>query len=303
MPEPGHGEEEAERSVLAGLRLAVVLSAAILVLESVGAYYSRSLAVTIDALHNVPDLLAFAVSLAALRAAEAGATDRLTFGSHRFEVFAGLLNAALVLGTGLVVGYEAVVALGQRATFAGPVDAVWVLAVAVPTLALRSANVVSLRRVPARARDLNLQSVLVHLGSDLGITLAVLGAGLLLLVDPSAALADPAAAGVIAAVLVYESLPLFRDAWEVLTESTPRHLSLPAIVAAARGVPRVTDVHDVHVWAVCPTLVCMTAHVEVQEMSVREGMTVVEALRERMAEEFGILHATFEVEVRPGAAP
>ncbi len=300
MPEPAHGEEEAERTVLAGLRLAVVLSAVILVLESIGAYFSRSLAVTIDALHNIPDLLAFAVSLAALRVVEEGATDRFTFGSHRFEVFAGLLNAALVLGTGLLFGYEGVVALAHGTSFAGPVDALWVLAVAVPTLALRAANVLSLRRVPGRARDLNLKSVLVHLGSDLGITAVVLGAGVLLLLDPAASVADPAAAVVIAAVLVYQSLPLFRDAWEVLTESTPRHLSLPAIVAAARGTPRVTDVHDVHVWAVCPTLVCMTAHIEVQEMSVREGMSVVEALRERMADEFGILHATFEVEVRSG---
>jgi cobalt-zinc-cadmium efflux system protein len=63
-------------------------------------------------------------------------------------------------------------------------------------------------------------------------------------------------------------------------------------------VPDVAEVHDLHVWAICPTLVCMTAHVEVRDMSVREGMAVVEELRRRMADEFGILHATFEVEAR-----
>ncbi len=299
MPELVHGEGEAERAVLRSLGLAVALSALILLLESVGAYYSRSLAVTIDAVHNVPDILAFTISYSALRAAEEGATDRRTFGSHRFEVFAGMANATLVLGTGVVFGYEGATALVHGTSFAGPVDAVWILAVALPTLALRVVSLGSLRRLPTRARDLNLASVLLHLASDLAITGAVLGAGLWLLVRPGASAVDPAAAVLIAAFLVYESLPLFRDGWEVLTESTPRHLSLDAIVAAALATPHVTQVHDVHVWAVCPTLVCMTAHLEVDEMSVREGMEVVRSLRERMAEQFGILHATFEVEVRP----
>lgn len=299
MPELVHGEGEAELAVLRGLRLAVALSLVILVIESIGAYFSRSLSVSVDAIHNIPDILAFAVSWSALQSAERGATDRFTFGSHRFEVFAGLLNASLVLGTGAVFGFEAVEALSHGSSFAGPVDAIWVLIVALPTLALRSVNLASLSRIPARARDLNLRSVLVHLASDLAITAALLGAGVVLLLRPALSVADPAAALVIAGVLVYESLPLFRDGWEVLTEGTPRHLSIDAIVSAALRVPDVAEIHDLHVWAVCPTLVCMTAHVQVRDMSVREGMAVAEKLRTMMATEFGIIHATFEVEARP----
>jgi|HubBroStandDraft_1064217.scaffolds.fasta_scaffold01887_14 cobalt-zinc-cadmium efflux system protein len=300
MPELVHGEGEAERAVLRGLRLAIALSLVILVIEAVGAYFSRSLSVTVDAIHNVPDILAFAISFSALQAAERGATDKFTFGAHRFEVFAGILNAVLILGTGLVFGYEALESLSSGTTFAGPVDAIWILIVALPTLALRGFNLASLGRIPPRTRDLNLRSVIVHLASDLVITAALVGSGVVLLLRPGYSVADPAAALLIAAVLVYESLPLFRDGWEVLTESTPRHLSVDAIIASARRVPAVSEVHDLHVWAVCPTLICMTAHVQVREMSVREGMAVVEELRNRMAEEFGILHATFEVEVRPG---
>jgi cobalt-zinc-cadmium efflux system protein len=299
MPELVHGEGEAERAVLRGLRLAVALSLIILVIEAVGAYFSRSLSVTIDAVHNVPDMLAFAVSWSALQSAERGATDKFTFGAHRFEVFAGLLNAALVLGTGVVFGYEALEALSNGTSFAGPVDAIWILIVALPTLALRSANLASLTWIPSRARDLNLRSVIIHLASDIAITASLLGAGIVLLLRPSLSVADPAAALLIAALLVYESVPLFRAGWEVLTESTPSHLSIDAILAATRRVPAVTDVHDLHVWAVCPTLVCMTAHIQVREMSVREGMAIVDELRRTMENEFGILHATFEVEVRP----
>ena len=301
MPVQSHGEGEAEVRVLRGLRLALELSIAILVIEAVGAYFSRSLSVTVDAVHNAPDVLAFAVSWTALRATERGATQQLTFGAHRLEVFAGLLNATLVLGTGLVFGFEAATGLVHGTSFAGPVDAVWVLAVAVPTFALRTMNLALLGRVPHRTRDLNLRSVLLHLGSDVAITAAVLIAGVLLLVHLGGGSVDTLAALAISGILLYESLPLFRGGWDVLTERIPRDLSAEAIERAALAVPRVVEVHDLHVWAVCPTLVCMTAHVRVEEMSVREGMEVASTLRARMAEEFGILHSVFEVEAGPSA--
>jgi len=297
MPIPVHGEEEAETRVLRAFRLALELSAVILVVESIGAILSRSLSLTVDAVHNIPDILAFATSWAALRATQRGTSNELTFGAHRFEVFAGLFNASLVLGTGVGFGYAAGLDLVLRGSFAGAVDPIWILIIAIPTLGLRSVNLAALRRLPRRTRDLNFLSVLVHLASDVAITLALLFAGAVLLLFPSALWADSGAALVIAGILVYESLPLFRDSWDVLTERTPRHLSIAEIERAALQVPHVTELHDLHVWAVCPTLVCMTAHLRVGDMSVRDGMEVVAQLRRRMADEFGILHSVFELEV------
>ncbi len=298
-----HGEKESETRVLRALRLAVELSIVILAIEAVGAFLSRSLSLTVDAVHNVPDIFAFIVSWLALRATGRGTSEEMTFGAHRFEVFAGLLNGALILGTGAVFGYEAGDDLLRGTNFAGTVDPIWILAAAVPVLALRAVNLGVIGRSPRRARDLNLLSVLVHLGSDIAITLALLVAGFLLLVAPSLVWVDAAAALVIAGILVAESVPLFRGGWDVLTERTPRNLSVDAIERSALSVPRIVALHDLHVWAVCPTLVCMTAHVRVEEMSVRDGMEVVAELRDRMADEFGILHAVFELETGPGSQP
>jgi cobalt-zinc-cadmium efflux system protein len=299
MPLPTHGEGEAEHRVLRGLRVAIALSAVILGVEAAGAYLSHSLSLTVDAVHNAPDILAFVLSWTAIRAAEGGADDQFTFGTHRLETFAGLLNAGLVLGTGAVFGYAALVDLVGHSSFEGPVDAVWLLAVAAPTLVLRGASVAVLRQSPGPVRDLNLRSVLVHLASDIAITGVLLLAGVVLLLRPSLAWVDPAGALVIAGVLVYESLPLFRDGWDVLTERVPRNLSVEAITQRAMEVPGVTELHDLHVWSVCSSLVCLTAHVGVREMSLADSMAVVAELRDRMEEEFGIVHSTFQVEATP----
>jgi cobalt-zinc-cadmium efflux system protein len=301
MPVLPHGESEAQDRILRNLRFAILTSAVLLGLEAVGALYSRSLALTVDAVHNVPDLLAFAVSFLALQGATHGSSEEFTFGHHRREVIAGVANGALVLGTGVAFGYEAGSALLLRTSFAGPVDALWVLAVALPVLALRALSLTRFGTLPGRVRDLNLRSVIVHLGSDLAITGALLGVGGILL-RPGLGVVDPLAALFIAVVLVYQAIPLLREGWVVLGEGAPLGLSPPAISASARQVPGVVEIHDLHVWSVCSSLVCLPAHVGVREMSVRDAQSVVAELRRRMEREFGIVHATFEVEC-VGARP
>ena len=298
MPIPAHGESEAGRSVLNGLIWAVRLTALVLVVESLGAYFSHSLALTIDAVHNIPDILAFAISWGSLAVTRRGTTPEYTFGLHRTEVLATLLNGALVLGTGLIFGYEALLDLFARTLFAGSLDPLWILLSAVPVLILRSVAATILGRVPRRARDMNLKAVFLHLWSDIAISGAILAAGVILLLRPGDGWVDSGAALSVGGVLVWESLPLFRESWASLTERTPPHLSVEAITRAARTVPQVEDLHDVHVWSVCSNLVCMTAHVSVSNVSVRESMEVLRALRQKMADEFGIVHAVFETETR-----
>jgi cobalt-zinc-cadmium efflux system protein len=298
-----HGEGEAEQSVLTGLKLAVELSLVILVVEAAGAYFSRSLSLTVDAVHNIPDILAFLISWSAIRTSSEGATGRYTFGTHRFETFAGLFNAILVLATGIGFGYEATVTLLSRGSFEGPVVPIWILAVALPTLLLRTVNLSVLRRVPGRVRDLNLRSVVVHLASDVAITGALIVAGVVLVLRPGLFAADEVAALAIAAILVYESIPLFRDASDILTERTPRGISVDEIAAVALKVPGVAGIHDIHVWSVCSSLVVLTAHVDVPDLTMSQSMEVLSELRSRIEQEFGIAHSTLELEGPRSGAP
>ncbi len=294
-----HGERKAELQILSGLRLALVLAGVALVIEAAGALFARSLAMTVDAAHNVPDLIAFAASWSALAATRRGTSAEQTFGAHRLEVFAGLANGLLVLGTGVAFGYEALGSLLERSSFAGPVDPYWILVAAVPTLALRLLSLRALGKVPGRVRDLNLYSAIIHVVSDLATTFVLLLAAVTLVLRPSLVWIDAAGALAISGILAYESYPILREGYRVLAERVPPGLSVAAIRSSAKKVTGVIELHDVHVWSVCSTLVYLTAHVEVSDMSVRECMDVVEQLRSRMEEEFGIVHATFETETLP----
>src|SRR5579859_4565759 len=175
MGDQPHGEGEGSRLIERGLVVALLLSAAVLVVEGVGAFLSRSLALTVDAVHNVPDLLAFAVSYVSVVAIAKGGTDAHTFGSHRLEVFAAILNAFIILAAGVLFAYPAAVGLVRGELTFGSIDPTFLLLAALPTLVLRGAAAFVLGRVPRAARELNVRSVMIHLGTDLVIAAALIG--------------------------------------------------------------------------------------------------------------------------------
>jgi cobalt-zinc-cadmium efflux system protein len=292
-----HGEGEAEESVLKGLRWAIALAGVALVIEGIGAYFSRSLSLTVDAVHNVPDIIAYGASLGALMLASRGADSSHTYGMHRTEVMAALLNAALVIGTAMVFGAGAIMALlnGGNSPF-GTIDPIWLVFAAVPTLALRGFAAIQIGRIPTRVRDINLRSVLFHLASDIVIVAFILAVGITLLIRPSLVWVDPVATIGIAAILLVEAIPIIRDSWDSFTERMPKHISMDEVVRVAAQVPYVEEIHDVHIWSVCSSLICMTAHVRITNVTVEESMYILAALRERMTKDFGIVHAVFEVE-------
>src|SRR3989442_4791130 len=86
----------------ARLRLALVLTAIVLVVEVIGGLWAHSLALLSDAGHVVTDLVVLALSTFALRQVQRPASPRRTFGYQRVGILVALLNA-LLLGA-IVVG-------------------------------------------------------------------------------------------------------------------------------------------------------------------------------------------------------
>ena len=95
----------------AGLFLAVVLTAAVLLAEGIGGLLANSLALLADAGHVLTDIFALGMSWFALRQARRPADARRTFGYHRVGIITALLNAAALLPISAFLIYEAVARL------------------------------------------------------------------------------------------------------------------------------------------------------------------------------------------------
>jgi cobalt-zinc-cadmium efflux system protein len=286
------------------LWLAFCLLATFMVVEALGAWWTGSLALLSDASHLATDVLGIGMALAAIHAAgraasggvagrAAGVNPHRTFGLYRLEVLAALGNAVLLFGVATFVLVEAVRRISDPPeVLAGPM-----LVVAGAGLL---ANVAAFAMLRAGAREsLNVRGAYLEVLGDLLSSLGVLVAAVVVLVTGWWH-ADPLAAVAVALFILPRTWALGRSAVRVLVQAAPNHISVPAVRATLAAVPGVRDVHDLHVWTLTSGMDVASAHLTVTA-SDRVG-DVLGAARDALQAEYGIDHATLQVEP-VGAGP
>ena len=108
----GHGHAAGRASDRRRLRQVLVVTSTVLVVELVGAWLTGSLALLADAGHMATDAGAVVLALGASYVAGLRPGPRSTFGLHRAEILAALLNALVLL---VVCGYLAWAGLSRLA--------------------------------------------------------------------------------------------------------------------------------------------------------------------------------------------
>ena len=287
----GHGHAAGRADDRRRLRLVLLVTVTVLVAELVGAWWSGSLALLADAGHMATDATAIVVALSAGYVATLPPSSRRSFGLHRAEILAALVNAVVLLG---VCGLLAVTSL-RRLSDPPAIDAGPMLAFGLVGLV---ANAVSVSLLRARkSESLNMRGAYLEVLGDLLGSAAVVAAALVV-VTTGQDVADPVATLAIALLILPRSVSLLRDAVDVLLESTPAHLDPDEIRDHLLRAPGVTDVHDLHVWSITSGMPSLSVHVTVDEstLAARGVGGVLDELSACVADHFDVDHTTFQVE-------
>ncbi len=273
------------------LGLVLAITAAVLVVQAVGAVLSGSLALLADAAHLATDTLGIGLALGAVTLAQRPASGRRTFGWQRVEVLAAVGNGVLLLGVGVYVVVEAVRRIGD------PPEIRSGLVLGVAALGL-VANLVCLGLLRGgQGSSLNVRGAYLEvLGDALG-SLAVIAAAVVILTTGWTG-ADVVASAVIGVLVLPRAWSLLRDALDVLLEAAPRGVDLVDVRAHILGVAGVADVHDLHAWTITSGLPVLSAHVVVEEDALADGHggRVLDALGSCLGGHFDVEHCTFQLE-------
>lgn len=270
------------------LLIAVILTAAYLAVEAATALVTGSLTLLSDAAHMVTDLAGLLLALLAVTVATRGETrPSRTFGLYRVETLAALANAVLLF---VVAGYVVFEALRR---FGDPHDVPPgpMLAVAAVGLAV-NVGAYLLLRDGAKA-SLILRAAATEVFADALGSFGVLLAGGIIAVT-GASWVDPAVALALAVLILPRTWRLARQALRVLVEAAPEHVDVAALERELAALPDVVEVHDLHVWTLNPGMELATAHLSVQPGT--EVHPVLDAARRLLADDYGIAHATLQVE-------
>lgn len=270
------------------LSFAILLTVAILLAELLGAWLSGSLALLSDAGHVFADAGALALSLVALRLACRLPTDRRTYGLHRAEIFAALLNGLTLFAIAVLIGREA----WQRLLEPPRIHTAQMLVVAIVGLV---ANWLVLTRLSGHHQDLNMRGAYLHVLGDLLASFGVVAAALVMGVT-GWYLADPIISVLIGLLILGSAWRLTAEALHILLLGVPRHLSVRQIADAMRGVPGVTDVHNMRLWAVCSNVYVLSAHVVACPADEAERVRIRQELRELLETRYHVAETTLELE-------
>ncbi len=268
------------------LRIALGLTAALLVVEVIGGILSNSIALLADAGHMLTDVAALGLALFVAWFSKQPSTPQKTFGYLRWEILAAFVNGATLLLISAWILWEA--ALRLRAP--EPISGGLMLSVAVAGLMV---NIIAARVLVRGSNDnLNARGAYLHVLGDLLASVGTVAAAIAIRYT-GWLVADPIASILTTVLIMRGAWLLVRESVDILLESTPAHIPLPAVRGQLEAIPGIESVHDLHVWAVTPAVVAMSAHCIVREPAQHQH--VLEHIHDAMRL-FGIEHVTIQLE-------
>lgn len=283
----GHaGHSHAPDNFGAAFAIGAGLNTAFVIAELIFGYAANSLALISDAVHNLSDVIALLLAWGAAWLAQKQPTQRHTYGYRRASILAALFNAGLLL---VAVGGIVVEAVNR---FAAPAPVAGWTVVVVAAIGVLINGGTALLFMRGRHGDLNVRGAYLHMAADAGVSLGVVVAALIIMLTGWLWL-DPAISLVIAAVVFWSGWGLARDSVNLALDGVPRGIELAQVRDYLAGLDGVSDVHDLHIWAMSTNETALTAHL------VRPG-GADDAFLHRVCEElshrFNIHHATLQVE-------
>jgi cobalt-zinc-cadmium efflux system protein len=268
------------------LKVATVVTVIFFLVEAAGGIVSGSLSLLGDAGHMFRDILALLISLSAVNVSRSLPTKKRTFGFHRIEILAALLNGILLVGVGVWMILEA----RRRLRSPRPVEDAVMLIVALVGLA---ANIYVAYRLHG-SRDLNIRSAFIHVFTDAVSSLAVILAAVLIMLTGKTVF-DPILSIVISLIVIVSAFGVIRDSAVILLEFAPRGVDFDRVIRDMESVEGVESVHHVHLWALCSNINVIDAHIYTKEMDMARVEVMKAALKRRL-EKYDVRHATLEFE-------
>jgi len=283
----GSGHDREPATFDKAFAIGTVLNIGIVLAELVFGYLAHSLALMADAAHNLSDVAGLLLAWGAAWLSRRGPTSQRTYGYRRASILAALANAALLLVATGGIAVEAI----RRFAEPEPLQAGTVIAVA--ALAIVVNGIVALMFMRGRHHDLNIRGAFLHMLADAAVSFGVVVAALVtvwtgwLWIDPAISLG-------IAMFVLWAGWGLARSSVNLALDGIPESVNRRNVEAYLNGLPGVTDVHDLHIWAMSTAETALTVHLVRPDARVDDGF--VAAVCERLDRDFKIHHATLQIE-------
>jgi cobalt-zinc-cadmium efflux system protein len=269
------------------MAIAVALNLTFVIIEGGFGFLSNSVALIADAGHNLSDVLGLVCAWAALYLGRRPPGAKFTYGLGRSSVLAALTNAVLLLVACGAIAWEAVGRLTSPPAVAGAT----VMGVAASGIVINGLAAWLLHA--GSHGDLNRRSAFIHMLGDAAVSAGVLVSGAVIVFTGWNRL-DPIVSLLIVAAILVGTWGLLRDSLHLSLDGVPASVNSSAVMSYLAHQQGVTDVHDLHIWALSTANVALTAHLVVPDRDAEDAL--LHSLTPALKRRFHIHHATLQIE-------
>ena len=267
-------------------KIGISINIVFIIVEASYGFFSNSMALVADAGHNLSDVLALVFSWIAVILSQRKPTLKFTYGFRRSTILIALLNTILLLAAVAFIVWETIQRLGK------PLEINSNSVITVAAIGIAVNGFTAWLFMKGKKHDLNIRSAFVHFIADALVSLGVVVAGIIMAFT-GIVWVDSLVSFAIIAVILYSSYHLLIDSVNLALDAVPENVNIQAVRDYLKSLPEVSDIHDLHIWALSTTDAALTVHLAT---NTQTDVTFITNVQHQLHQQFDIEHATIQVE-------
>ncbi|MBR3720707.1 MAG: cation transporter [Clostridia bacterium] len=263
--------------------IAFILNLGFSIFEFIGGFFTNSVAILTDSIHDMGDALSIGISYFLEKKSKKKVDNKYTYGYIRYSVLGGFITTVILTVGSILVIYNAILRI------INPVDVNYdgMIIFAVIGVVL---NFVA-AYVTREGDSINQKSVNLHMLEDvLGWIVVLIGAVVMKFTDIS--IIDPIMSIGVAIFILVNAMKNLKQVLDLFLAKTPKDIDIDHLKEHLLEIKDVDDIHHIHVWSIDGFNNYATMHIVTKTDDIK---SLKKAIREEL-EEHNICHAILETE-------
>ena len=269
------------------IKVAFFLNLFFTLLEIAGGFFTNSMAILSDAVHDLGDSLSLGLAWYFQKVSSKGSDKSYSYGYKRFSLLGAIINSiVLIVGSIFILSAAIPRIFHPEKTQAAGMFFLAIIGVLI--------NGVAFLRLK-KGSSLNAKVVSLHFLEDvLGWVSILVGAVIMYFFNVP--VIDPILSVGIAFFVLFNVYKNIRQTLHIILQGIPDNVDIDEIAQQLQEFKGIEDVHDLHVWSVDGNYNILTVHVVLNTLLEKDKITELKGRIRNSLKQKGIQHATIEFE-------
>lgn len=269
------------------IRVAFWLNTSFALLELIGGFYTNSVAILSDALHDLGDSLSLGTAWYFERKSKQKRDAIYTYGYQRFSLLGAFINSIVLIVGSVLILKEAFARLFNPEQ----PDTTGMLIFAIVGIVVNGAAMLRLKK----GESINEKVISLHFLEDvLGWAAVLIGSIIMKFVD--APIIDPLLSVIIAIIILVNVYKNMRGAFQIILQGVPVAVSEERVRETFSKFGEVEDTHDLHIWTMDGRYNILTTHAVLKQPLEAESLELLKSKIKSELKKISVHHVTIEFE-------